>query len=170
MIDLHDAHLQKLESECLLQSDTIALRQAILSVLDLTLRFRDALAMDDEGGAPTTALASPRIERRFHHSRRELRGAIQYARTPREAHRASDSESDLEEHPLGHRPLDTLSYPTQPISGDGHQRFGDIYETQDELNKLVRFIHREVERLADNTSGAASAFSVLAFALEDWGR
>jgi len=34
----------------------------------------------------------------------------------------------------------------------------------------VRFVHREVEDLAGSTSGAASAFSVLAFALEDWDR
>jgi ATP-dependent protease HslVU (ClpYQ) peptidase subunit len=56
------------------------------------------------------------------------------------------------------------------ISRDRQQPFGDIYEMQDELDKLVRFIHGEVEGLAGSTSGVATAFSVLAFALEDWDR
>lgn len=37
-----------------------------------------------------------------------------------------------------------------------------------ELDGLVRFLRRGVESLAGGTSGAASAFGVLAFALEDW--
>jgi len=140
------------------------LRQAILSVLDLTLRFRDALlAVNVGGGSPTTAQET---ERRLpHRSRRERPVRTTSSRaTPREATQASDSESDLEGDPFS-----SLYYRIPTVSRDGRQRFSDIYEMQGELNKLVRFIHSEVEGLADSASSAASAFSVLAFTLEDWG-
>jgi len=169
IISLHNSHLKKVETECLLQGDTTALHQAILSILDLTLRFRDALAVNVGGGGPTAAQETER--RLLHRSRRERQARTTSSRmTPREATQASDSESDLEgEEELRHDPFSSLYYRIPTVSRDDRQRFGDIYEIQDELDKLVRFIHSEVEGLADSASSAASAFSVLAFALEDWG-
>jgi len=84
----------------------------------------------------------------------------------------SDSESDLEEEEdaLRHGRFSSQHHNLPPVSQDGQQLFGDIYEMQKELDKLVRFVQREVEGLAGGTSGTASTFSVLAFALEDWGR
>jgi gamma-tubulin complex component 5 len=140
----------------------------------MTLRFRDALTAD-VGEAPKAAqLSTTRIEPRFHHGRREQgrrKGSIGFARAPRGAALASDSESDLdEEEALRHGPFGSHYHNVPPVSRDGQQLFGDIYEMQDELGKLVRFVRREVEGLAGGTSGTASTFSVLAFALEDWGR
>jgi len=173
MISLHDSHLQKVESECLLQNETSALRQAILSILDMTLRFRDALTADVDK-APTVVQASPRIRPRLHRSRRDKqgrRGAIGSAVTSREATEASDSETDLEEEEaFGHSAFGSYHYRMPSMPQEGQQPFGDIYEMQVELDKLVRFVRREVEGLAGSLSGAASAFSVLAFALEDWDR
>ncbi|KAI0005111.1 Spc98 family-domain-containing protein [Russula compacta] len=173
IISLHNSHLQNLESECLLQSNMTALRRAILSILDMTLRFRDALTAD-VGGTPTIAQSSARTVPRLHRNRREhegRRGVIAVTMTSREATQASDSESDLEEEEaMGHGPSGSHHYPMPPRSRDGQQLLSDIYEMQDELDKLVRFVHREFEGLADSTSETASAFSVLSFALEDWGR
>ena len=85
----------------------------------------------------------------------------------REVTQSSDSESELEEEePLGSSPPVSHNHRVPPLSRDGQQLFGDIYEMQDELDKLVRFVHREVEGLA----GSTSVFNVLAFALEDWER
>jgi len=173
MISLHNSHLQKLENECLLQDNTAPLRQAILSILDMTVRFRGAL-IGDVSQALMTTQAPQRIRARLHRNRREQKvreGATGHALTPREVVLASDSESDPEEEEaLDYGTLGPNNYRMWPISHDDQRLFGNIYEMQDELEKLVRFVHREVEDLVDSTSGAASAFSVLAFALEDWDR
>ena len=80
----------------------------------------------------------------------------------------SDSESELEEEePSGNSPFGSHYHRIQPSSHHDSQRpFSDIYEMQGDLDKLVRFFHREVEGLA----GSTSAFNVLAFTLEDWDR
>jgi len=152
---------------------TVALRQAILSILDMTLRFRDALTVD-VGQAPTTTEASRRIRPRLLRSRweqQERKVTTGFAMTSRDITQAYDSDSDLEEEEAsGHGPFASYYCRMSTLSHDRQQPFGDIYEMQDELDKLVRFIHGEVEGLAGNTSGVASAFSVLAFALEDWDR
>jgi hypothetical protein len=148
----------------------IALRQAILSILNMTLRFRDALTTD-VGEVPKTAQLSTKVG--SHGIRRQQQGRkgpmTGYARTSREAALASDSESDLEEEEdaLRHGRFGSQHHNVPPVSRDGQKLFGDIYEMQDELDKLVRFVQREVEGLA---GGTTSTFSVLAFALEDWGR
>jgi len=139
----------------------------------MTLRFRDALT-GDVGQAPTTAQAPPRIRARLHRSRREQKeteGTTGYALTSREVVLASDSESDPEEEEaLDHGTFAPNYYRMSRISHDDQRLFGDIYEMQGDLDKLVRFVHREVEGLAGSTLGATSTFSVLAFALEDWDR
>jgi hypothetical protein len=137
----------------------------------MTLRFRDALT-DDVDGVPTTAQTLPRIRLRLHHSRRkhrERRDTIGagFALKSREVFQSSDSESETEEEePLRGDPFGSHYYGIPPISRDGQQLFGYIYEMQEELDKVVRFIHSEVEGLA----GSTSAFNVLAFTLEDWDR
>lgn len=84
---------------------------------------------------------------------------------------ASDSDSDLEEEEAsGHGPFALYYCRMSTTSHDRQQPFGDIYEMEDELDKLVRFIRGEVEGLAGSTSGVGSALSVFAFALEDWDR
>jgi hypothetical protein len=139
----------------------------------MTLRFRDALT-GDVGQAPTIAQASRRIRARLHRSRREQQetgGTTGYALTSREVVLASDSESDPEEEEaLDHGTFAPNYYRMSPISHDDQRLFGDIYEMQGELDKLVQFVRREVEGLAGTTLGATSTFSVLAFALEDWDR
>jgi hypothetical protein len=151
----------------------IALRQAILSILNMTLCFRDALTADvDE--VPKTAQLSAKVD--SHRIRRQRQGRkgsmIGFARTPRETALASDSESDLEEEEEAcrHGHFGSQHHNVPPVSRGGQQLFGSIYEMQEELDKLVRFVQREVEGLAGGASGTASTFSVLAFALEDWGR
>ena len=151
----------------------IALRQAILSILNTTLRFRGALTTDVRD-VPKTAQLSTKVGP--HGIRRQQQGRrvsmIGFARTSREAALASDSESDLEEEEEAsrHGRFGSQHHNVPPVSRDGQQLFGNIYKMQEELDKLVRFVQREVEGLAGGTSGTASTFSILAFALEDWGR
>jgi hypothetical protein len=141
----------------------------------MTLRFRDALTAD-VGERPKTARLSTKVNslglRRHQQEQGRKVSKIGSARTSREAALASDSESDLEEEEeaLRHGRFGSQHHSVPPVSRDGQQLFGDIYEMQEELDKLVRFVQREVEGLAGGTSGTASTFSILAFALEDWGR
>lgn len=151
----------------------IGLRQSILSILNMTLRFRDTLNAD-VGEVPKTTRLSTKVNShglRQQHQKRK--GSMtRFARSSREAALASDSESDLEEEEeaLRHGRFGSQHHNVPSVSRDGQELFGDIYEMQEELDKLVRFVQREVEGIAGGTSGTASTFSVLAFALEDWGR
>ncbi|KAH9002214.1 Spc98 family-domain-containing protein [Lactarius hatsudake] len=152
-ISLHESHLKALESECLLHSDMSTLRQAILSILDIAMRFHDALTTH----AGQAEQASPRIGPKLHRGRRV------------QQERSAATESDLEYEDDGLR-LGPRSYRMPSASRDIRDLSGNIAEMQDELDGLVRFVRREVEGLAGGTSAAASTFSVLAFTLEDWDR
>jgi hypothetical protein len=144
------------------------LHQAILSILDMALRFREVIAVD--AGRPSTMpQASSKIRPRLHRGwqkQHERRSTTGFAETSREVTQSSDSESEFEEEGLGNRPSGSHYYRVPSLPRDNQQLFDNICKMQDELDKLVRFIHREVEGLA----GSTSTFSVFAFALEDWDR
>jgi gamma-tubulin complex component 5 len=139
----------------------------------MTLHFRDTLTAHAGEGADTTRTL-PRIGSRFHRSQRRKqarKSAIRFSSSLPGAIRTSDSESDLEEEEAPRYGSFNSRYYRMPLESRGaRQLSGDIEEMQDELDRLVRFIHREVEGLAGGASGATSAFSVLAFALEDWSK
>lgn len=147
----------------------VTLRQTILSILDIALRFHDALTTH----AGQAVQASPRFGPKLHRSRRaqqERSAAIRFSTTLRETVvQSSDSESDPEEEDDGLR-LGPESYRVPSALRDDRQLSGEIIEMQDELDGLVRFVRREVEGLAGGAAAAASTFSILAFALEDWDR
>jgi gamma-tubulin complex component 5 len=142
------------------------LRQAILSILDIALGFHDALTTHADQ-------ASPRIGPKSHRNRRaqqDRSAAIRFATSLRETTvQTSDSESDPEDE-VDELRLGPRSYRMPSASRDVRQISSEITEMQDELDRLVRFVRREVEGLAGGTSAAASTFSILAFALEDWDR
>ncbi|KAH9049683.1 Spc98 family-domain-containing protein [Lactarius hengduanensis] len=164
-ISLHESHLKALESECLLHSDMSTLRQAILSILDIALRFHDALTTH----AGQAEQASPRIGPKLHRGRRVQQERSAATSLRETVVQTSDSESDLEDEDDGLR-FGPRSYRMPSASRDVRDLSGNIAEMQDELDGLVRFVRREVEGLAGGTSAAASTFSVLAFTLEDWDR
>lgn len=145
------------------------LRQNILFILDIALRFHDVLTTH----TGQVVQASPRAGPKLHRSRRaqqERSAAIRFAMALRETDiQSSDSESDSEEEDNG-LGLGPRSCRTPSASRDERQLSGEIIEMQDELEGLVRFVRREVEGLAGGTSAAASTFSILAFTLEDWDR
>lgn len=145
------------------------LRQNILFILDIALRFHDVLTTH----AGQDVQSSPRVGPKLHRSRRaqqERSVAIRFAMTLRETDiQSSDSESDPEEEDSGSG-LGPRSRRTPSASRDEQQLSGEITEMQEELERLVRFVRGEVEGLAGGTSAAASVFSILAFTLEDWDR
>ncbi|KAH9060930.1 Spc98 family-domain-containing protein [Lactarius vividus] len=164
-ISLHESHLKALESECLLHSDMSTLRQAILSILDIAMRFHDALTTH----ASQAEQASPRIGPRLHRGRRVQQERSAATSLRETVVQTSDSESDFEDEDDGLR-FGPRSYRMPSASRDVRDLSSNIAEMQDELDGLVKFVRREVEGLAGGTSAAASTFSVLAFTLEDWDR
>ena len=137
------------------------------------MHFRDTLTANAEEASEGTQALS-RIGSRLHRSQRgkqARKNAIGFSLSLKEAIQTSDSESDFEEEETPRpRTFNSRYYRMPAKSGDGRQLSDDIDEMQDELDQLVRFIHRDAERLAGSAAGAKSAFSVLAFALEDWKR
>ena len=145
------------------------LRQTILSILDIALRFHDTLTTH----TGQAVHASPRSGPKLHRSRRaqQERGtATRFSTTLRETVvQSSDSESDPEEEDDG-LGLGPEFYRVPSALRDDQQLSVEITEMQDELDGLVRFVRREVEGLAGGAAAASSIFSILAFALEDWDR
>jgi gamma-tubulin complex component 5 len=87
-------------------------------------------------------------------------------------HQDEDDSSDQEEHEAESRgdslepsSFSVLSYSIASVEEDFFVR---VERMSSELDGLVRFLRRGVESLAGGTGEAASAFGVLAFALEDW--
>jgi gamma-tubulin complex component 5 len=87
-------------------------------------------------------------------------------------HQDEDDSSDQEEHEaksggdsLEPSSFSVLSYSIASVEEDFFVR---VERMSSELDGLVRFLRRGVESLAGGTGEAASAFGVLAFALEDW--
>ncbi|KAI0268157.1 Spc98 family-domain-containing protein [Gloeopeniophorella convolvens] len=172
IIILHDAHLQKVQSECLLQGDTTALHEGIISVLDMAINFSDALAASE---GQTTSVVAPLSKggTRLHRSRREKwtgRNAIGFVSALREAAQTSESESDLDEEEALRLGSLTGIHHVDLTFQNNDELHRSVHVMQDNLDDLVQFIRREVEELAGGTSGSAQAFSIFAFALEDWDR
>ncbi|KAJ3556821.1 hypothetical protein NM688_g1810 [Phlebia brevispora] len=104
MIDLHNDHLNKLESRCLLQRNTASLHRAIISVLDMTLHFSDcfvAYANDVTHDISRISIASTTFHRhrsrKQRHQRRNIIGFSQTMSKPPVDDLSSSSESDPEE-------------------------------------------------------------------------
>jgi len=64
--------------------------------------------------------------------------------------------------------IETETFSTMNVTGSPEEIAERLDKFSSELDGLVRFIRRGVESLAGGTNEAASAFGVLAFALEDW--
>lgn len=90
---------------------------------------------------------------------------IGFSQSLRDTEETSDDDSDLEDD-LGGAAEPSYSMGVS-ASADGGV-FGRVDKMASELDGLVRFIRRGTESLAGGTGDAASAFGVLAFALEDW--
>lgn len=64
--------------------------------------------------------------------------------------------------------METESFSIVSTTGSPEEIAEELNKFSSELDELVRFVRRGVESLVDGSSEAASAFGVLAFALEDW--
>ncbi|PSR73407.1 hypothetical protein PHLCEN_2v10699 [Hermanssonia centrifuga] len=109
---------------------------------------------------------------RKHRSRRQKRqseNVIGFSDVLRQRPGASDSDSDSDgDDDLITTVEPSFSYATSSISFAEESPVVRLDKMSSELDALVRFTRRGVESLAGGNSGAASAFRMFAFTLEDW--
>jgi len=103
-----------------------------------------------------------------HRSRRlrqQRRNVIGFSQFFQDDILSSEDEEDEESVDVLEPSVSMLGSSTMDTEGDFFSR---VERMSSELDGLVRFLRRGVESLGGGTSDAASAFGVLAFALEDW--
>ncbi|KAI0068599.1 hypothetical protein BV25DRAFT_11798 [Artomyces pyxidatus] len=170
IVKLHIVHLTKLECRCLLQGNTLALKRAILSILDMSLHFSEcfvAFAGDTTHDASRQILVGTR--HRSRRQRRQRKNIISFSQTALDADESSDSDSELEDEDLlqGRGPEPSFSM-VASVSFEEEGFASRVQKMTEELDGLVRYVRRGVESLAGGATEAASTFGIFAFALEDW--
>ncbi|KAH7916234.1 Spc98 family-domain-containing protein [Hygrophoropsis aurantiaca] len=170
MIKVHDNHLEKVQNRCLLQPHTSALHRAILSILDMCLHFSTFFV--SFAGDTTHDISRLSINMKRHRSRRQRRkrkNVIGFSQSLLESQSDGD-DTDSDDDPDYENRLQDMIEPSYSVnvSYAGEDFAGSLEKLSLELDNLVRFIRRGIESFAGGTSEAASAFGVLAFALEDW--
>jgi gamma-tubulin complex component 5 len=106
-----------------------------------------------------------------HRSRRQRtqrRNVIGFSQSLLDSYDTSDDDSDTDDDEDGLQPPETSFSLASSVTSTNEGSVNRLDSMSTELNGLVRFIRRGVESLSGGTSEAAPAFSVLAFALEDW--
>ncbi|THH11716.1 hypothetical protein EW145_g475 [Phellinidium pouzarii] len=172
VIKLHREHLDSLEKLCLLHEETSTLHRALLSIFDMSIVFSDYfVAFAGDTTLNTSRISASHSRRhRSRRLRRERRNVVSYAHVSSfQGDEYETSDSDLDES-LTPQELaqDSFSFAAS-LTGSFEEE--DIFSRNEkmarDLDALVRFIRREVERLASSITGMRS-FGVLAFSLQDW--
>lgn len=143
----------------------------MLAILESSLTFSDSFTAFVGDTTLNVSRASHSHSRR-HRSRRlrlESRNLVSFSDVPRMKEDSDSTDSDIDDSVIPEEPPadSTLpSFGTPSFLSDG-----DFVAQNDKLSKeldsLVRFIRRGVEKAALSTS-RVEAFDILAFALQDW--
>ncbi|KAJ6532287.1 Spc98 family-domain-containing protein [Mycena vulgaris] len=177
MIQLHDEHIERIRGRCLLQANTSALHRAIISILDMSLHFCEIFVTTAGDTTVTHDVSRISIVSKRHRSRRlraQRKNVVSFSQVVQDSDESSDDDEvavdgdgDGDENDEGHATTDPSFSMGASVSSfeDGYSR---VDKMSAELDGLVRFVRRGVESLAGGTGDAASSFSVLSFALEDW--
>jgi len=170
MISMHKDHLEKIQGRCLLRPHTAALHSAILSILDICLQFSDLFLAFAGDTAHDISRQSVTMKRhRSRRQRRQSRNVIGFSQSIRDSQDSSEDDSDLDEGDGSLHDVEPTSSMAASFASSAEEGFfGRVDKMSTELDGLVRFVRRGVESLSGKAGGAAPAFEVLAFALEDW--
>ncbi|KAL5508181.1 hypothetical protein ACEPAH_5800 [Sanghuangporus vaninii] len=174
IIDLHQKYLGTLEKLCLLDDEekTAALQRALRSILDMSVSFSDCfVAFAGDTTLNTSQTSTGRRHR--HRSRRQHRQRLNVVSfAPISSFRDEDSDSsdsELDEsvvQEIVEENVHTYAAPSAYESFSVDDFFDQNEKLAKDLDSRVRYIRREVERLASSKVG--SQFDVLAFMLQDW--
>ncbi|KAL5527461.1 hypothetical protein ACEPAG_6252 [Sanghuangporus baumii] len=174
IIDLHQKYLDTLEKLCLLDDEkkTTTLQRALRSILDMSVSFSDCfVAFAGDTTLNTSQTSTGRRHR--HRSRRQRRQRLNVVSfAPISSFRDEDSDSsdsELDEsavQEIVEENVHTYAAPSAYESFSVDDFFDQNEKLAKNLDSRVRYIRREVERLASSKVG--SQFDVLAFMLQDW--
>jgi gamma-tubulin complex component 5 len=160
---------------------TSTLHRAIISILDMSLRFSEFFT-SLTGDTATHDISRHSLIRR-HRSRRvarQRRDVIGFSQPSRgdDGLSSSDEDDDItddfdddgnkEPDVLKNLTMETESFSIISTTGSPEEIAEELNRFSKELDELVRFVRRGMEGLVGGSGEAASAFGVLAFALEDW--
>ncbi|KAJ4465152.1 Spc98 family-domain-containing protein [Lentinula edodes] len=167
VIKVHEDHVRKMESRCLLQAKTNALYRAVLSILDMTINFNELFGTF-AGDVTMHDISSHSVVLKHHRSRKQRRrrkNVIGFSYTMNPSPQTSDSEREGDEDEVDYSYSVSINASTFTESDD---LFTKINKMSTDLDGLIRFIRRGVETLAGGTGDASTTFGILAFSLEDW--
>ncbi|EJD01366.1 uncharacterized protein FOMMEDRAFT_158502 [Fomitiporia mediterranea MF3/22] len=176
IIGLHQKHLSTIERLCFLDDKTSSLQRALISIFDMCISFSDCfVAFAGDTTLNTSRLSMSRPNR--HRSRRQRRAKLDIvSHEPISSFRDEESESsdsDLDESLI----LQEIMGDASPSSAAAPATYESFYAGEEDffdhnekilkdLDSLVRYMRREVEKLALTSNG--HQFGVLAFSLQDW--
>lgn len=166
-------------------TQTSALHRAILSVLDISLHFTSFFIVY-AGHLTTTHDVSrhaiPKQRRRRHHRskrhRRQRKNVIGFSLPDTDEDEDDDDDDDSpsddndddgddqRQVPEASFSLSVTMDESMALSPEDFEKGLD--KMAEELDGLVRYVRKGVEKLANGSVEATSTFGVLAFALEDW--
>ncbi|CCA70717.1 hypothetical protein PIIN_04651 [Serendipita indica DSM 11827] len=176
MIELHDNHLGRIQSLCLLQSKTAALHRTVLSILDLALYFGECLSTymnerdNNSERQKDSTLARKRRRRHQRRARHAARNVIGFSDTHQTESTSSSSEGDVGELEEGNGDSMVMGPPALANSTSfAEESFVvKVDRMSEELDGLVRYVRKAVDVLAGTTTPIASIFGILSFMLEEW--
>lgn len=148
-----------------------AAQRAIRSILDMCIVFYDCfVAFAGDTTLNTSQTSTGRRHR--HRSRRQRRqrlDVVSFAPISSFRDDSDSSDSDLDEsvvQEITEENIQTFAAPSAYESFSVDDFFDQNEKLVKDLDSRVRYIRREVERLASGSVG--SQFDVLAFSLQDW--
>ncbi|KAL0580734.1 hypothetical protein V5O48_001292 [Marasmius crinis-equi] len=147
---------------------TTALHQAVLSVLDMAVRFSETfVSFAGNNSTHDISTHSVTLKHRSRRQRMRQKNIVSFSHSDNRGLDSSDSEPELDELDVENANASSFSASMSTTLEEG-DHLTRISKMSTELDGIVRFIRRGVETLAGGTGDAAAAFGVLAFALEDW--
>ena len=152
---------------------TSKLHRALIAILDMSILFSDCFAVFSGDNTLNTSRSSATHSRRHRsrRQRREKRNVVSFV--PVQSIRyddSSSSESDIDESIIpDNLPRETEASFAIPSMDES---IGDDFFVRNEkilkdLDALVRYIRREVDRISLADSGSQT-LGILAFSLQDW--
>ncbi|KZT50429.1 hypothetical protein CALCODRAFT_188828 [Calocera cornea HHB12733] len=171
MINVHDAHLERLSTKCLLSESTNSLHKAVINILDIALRFGDCYtALSGEVPSRVTRGTAGTPDGRRRKTRRQKRhlrkqNIVGFSEDILSDDDSSESEDDaFPQQSIVEQSMSmgaTISFADETIAAR-------IDRMSNEMDRLVRYLRRGAEKIASDGGPDAATFEVLAFCLEDW--
>ncbi|KZO98172.1 hypothetical protein CALVIDRAFT_597152 [Calocera viscosa TUFC12733] len=173
MVKVHESHLERLSTKCLLSETTNSLHKAVVNILDIALQFGDCYAALS-GGTLVGSVRRPvstsegrrrRPKRPKRHLRKQNLVGFSEAMPAISDEDTSDSDDDDAPDTSVLEPSMSMAV---SISFADENLTTRLDRMSNEMDRLVRYLRRGAEKIAGEGGPDTTTFEVLAFTLEDW--